>query len=528
MIVPKEERSKTKPGGADGQEESGFLDRILQLFLGLGDPERERKRRLKALAKSFSKDKYKFYKPRGSEIQGDFGRFFYEIYQVVAAAQKLIPPSAVTTSIKRLCIESSLTEEQQELRGRLDEKVIRENAKTTELKTLAEDVKDTVIRFFGTFDAEQTKQINRLYSNVVSFLNFVHHDYYFTLRKFDSAITEGSFTYKPNFDAITGTYVQDDIRDFLEVALALPQDADWNTMFDMLQVYRGVQVIDRDAWKKILRRVVNVLNSGILTRIVQHLSENPDWEPKITQVNERIVEPYLNNIKSETEAVVKKLSNERRNAKLDQLVRQVFGTTVVSRTKHYTENANLMFQKREVSGYRYTAPLNYLKAYLLDYFKKDVRETVQDLLIVRGKWTTNIQATQLSDAYHAVLSVSEQLIRFDEGLAEEGDLGQRLKRAMGRVVEKDPSSTKVLNELLDEINNEAARMIQEGAQNLIIIAKNLKLLIEDMDRKEHEIIINWRQLEGAVEGDLKEQLSQMYRQIYYIVQILQMFVKKPA
>lgn len=511
---------------SDNEESLGLIERLIQIFLGVGDPERDKRRKLRNLGKSFNKDKYKFYKARGSEVQGDFGRFFYEIYQVVAAAQKLIPPSVIETSVRSLCIESSLTESQIQLKEGLDEKVIRDEAKDADLKELAEQVRDRIIEFFGTFDSDQTKHINRLYENVVAFLNFVHFDYYFTLRKFDSAISENSFTYKPRFEPITGTYVQDDIRDFLEVAMGLPRDADWKRIFDTLQAYRQVQVVDRDAWKKLFRKVVDVLNSGVLTRMVQHLSEDPDWQPKMVRSNERIVEPYLNQIKSRTEKVVQKLWYERRNARLDQLVKQIFGTTVVARTKNYTENANTTLQKRGQEGFSYTAPLNYLKAYLLDYFKKDVREVVQDLLIVRGKWTTNIQAQQLSDAYHAVLSVSEQLIRFDEGLAEEGEQGQRLRRAIGRVVEKDPSTTRALKEILEEINREAQRMIQEGAQNLIIIAKNLKLLIEDMDRREHELVINWRELDGSFEGDLKQRLTELYKQIYFLVQVLQMFVKK--
>jgi hypothetical protein len=178
----------------------------------------------------------------------------------------------------------------------------------------------------------------------------------------------------------------------------------------------------------------------------------------------------------------------------------VFGTTVIARTKNYTSKANTSFQRTNADGFLYTDALNYLKAYLLDYFKRDIREIVQDLLIVRGKWTTQIQSQQVSDAYHGVLAVSEQIIKLDDGLGDEGELGQRVRRAMGRVVDRDPSSQKALIEVLNEINTTVLRLVNEAAQNLIIIGKNLKMLLEDIDRKEPQIIINWKQLDSEIES----------------------------
>jgi hypothetical protein len=259
---------------------------------------------------------------------------------------------------------------------------------------------------------------------------------------------------------------------------------------------------------------------------VQHAADDPYWTAKVQARNYRIVEPYLTEVKSEVESTLQKISSERRNNKIEQLVKQVFGTTVVARTKNYTDKANAQFQRLDGAEYLHTEAMNYLKAYLLDFFKKDVREIVQDLLIVRGKWVTNVQSTQISDAYHGVLGVSEQIIKLDEDLGAEGELGQKVRRALGRVVDRDRSSQKLIRELLDQINGKVLRLVNEAAQNLIIIGKNLKLLIEDIDRKEHQIITNWKELDSEIEDSLKERMSVMYKQLYYLVQLLQVYAGK--
>lgn len=518
--------AKDKPGKQPSAEDAGLLDRLMGLFFGLGDPERERKRALKAIGKTLSKDRFKLYKPKGPVVEPAMARLLYETYKSIHAVRKLIQPTDTSGVLKSLVIESLMTDRQHELKGMLEERVIRERIKTQDIKQVAESVKDTMIDFVGTFDANRVREINTLYNELRAFVQFCSFDYYFTLRKFDSAVAEDTFSYKPKFEAINAEYVIDDLRDFLDLLDALPQETDWQRLFDTLAAYRGVEVVDRDAWQKTLKSLRAVAESRVLERIVQHASEDPDWRAAPAVHNARIVEPYLNEIKGNAENVLQKLVAERRNNRIEKLVQQVFGTAVVARTKNYTAKASVMFSKVDSSGFLHTEALNFLKAYLLDHFKKDVREIVQDLLIVRGKWVTSIQSQQVSDAYHGVLSISERIIKLDDSLAEEGELGQKLRRAAGRVVERDPASQKPLKDLLKQVNDEAQRLVSEAAQNLIVIGKTLKSLIEDMDKKEPQLIINWKALDSATEGTLKERMSEMYRQLYYLVQLLQVYTAK--
>jgi hypothetical protein len=523
--VPERENDAKQTSGQDS-DDGNLIERILSIFFGVGDSDRQKKRVLKTLGKNLSKDKYKFYKPRGKEIQPPFGRFLYEIYKSISAVRKLVQTSETGGALKMVVIDSLMDERQHEIRDNLDERVIREQVRTSDMKTVADQVKDRMIDLVGSFDANKVKRVNTLYSDLRTFVDFCHFDYYFTLKKIDSAISEDSFTYKPKFEPIDAEYVVDDIRDFLDVAGALPLEADWDAVFDVLAVYRNVEVVDRDQWRKIWKMLRAVLDSGVLEQIVQHAADDPYWTAKVQARNYRIVEPYLTEVKSEVESTLQKISSERRNNKIEQLVKQVFGTTVVARTKNYTDKANAQFQRLDGAEYLHTEAMNYLKAYLLDFFKKDVREIVQDLLIVRGKWVTNVQSTQISDAYHGVLGVSEQIIKLDEDLGAEGELGQKVRRALGRVVDRDRSSQKLIRELLDQINGKVLRLVNEAAQNLIIIGKNLKLLIEDIDRKEHQIITNWKELDSEIEDSLKERMSVMYKQLYYLVQLLQVYAGK--
>ena len=498
------------------------------MFFGFSDPERAKKRQLKLIAKSLLKDRYKFYKPRTRDVAPGLARLMYETYKTISAARKLVQPTDSSGALRCVVIESLMSDEQSDLRRKLDEQAIREAARGADLRTLSTQIKDTLFKFIGSFANDQIKAINQLHGSICAFVAFIHFDFYFTLKKFDSAINEDSFSYKPRWDTLSCDYVVDDIKDFLELAVSIPPAIDYDAVFTLLKTYRGVQVVDQEQWRKVARSLRDVISSGVLERLVQHAIGDPSWNPKAVSYQTQIVEPYFNEIKATVEAAVQKLGSERRHSKIEQLLKAVFGTTVIARAKNYTQAANTQFAKTQIDGYTHTEPLNYLKAYLLDHFKKDVREIVQDLLIVRGQWATNAQAQQVSDAYHGVLSVSERVVKLDDALDPEGEVGQKLRRALGRVAERDPGTQRVLRDFVAEINDQMRSAITEAAHNLIVIGKNLKLVIEDAGRKEATVILNWRELDAEIEEPIQERMTAVYKQIYHLVQLLQIYVGKNA
>jgi hypothetical protein len=512
---------------AGEEAQQSLFERLLGMLLGADDEERQKRRQLKGIAKALKKSRHKFYKPRGEEAQPALAKFLHDIYRTVGPAQTLLQNAESSAALKGMVIDTYLTDDQRKQRAAFEEDSIREQAKVKDTGELKEYLKSAMVNFFGSFDTKTVKEINATYSNIRLLINFVRFDYYFLLRKFDSALPEDDFAYKPNFDSVQAEYVSDDLKDFLEVAYPLDRQQNWDAVFDALRAYKGVETVSRADWKKVLSQVEDVLKSNVLTMIVQHADQDPFFQPTSRKVNERIVEPYLEKLKTDAEASVQKLLNERRSEKADQLKKKVFGTTAVARTKYYTDTANLVFTKRNLGGYAYTEPLNYLKAFLLDYVKKDMREVIRDILIVRGQWSDNVTSQRLSEAFHQVFNLSEKVVKFDDSLAEEGELGQKVKRAMGRIKDRDPATTKLLKQTLDEVNKQARGMIVDAAQGLITMAKDLKMLIEDYDEQaKGEVVLNWKELDSYSEEPLKDRMTTIYRTTYYFVQLLQMYVKK--
>jgi hypothetical protein len=500
-----------------------IIERVMSLFSGGSDPEAEKRRILRQIAKDLSKHRYKFYKPKGEEVLPAFARFFYDLYKVIAPAQVFLQNAETSVQLKAIIIDSYLDKNLLELQERLSDEMIKDRARTVPTRELSQQLKDELVSFFAGFDGTRMKAIDGTYSSVIAFAKFVNFDFFFLLKKFDSNITERSFTYIPKFEAIRSEYVSDDIKDFMEVLLALDLDQDWKSMFAALKLYKNVDVVATDQWNKALAQLRDIRKSGILELMVRHIDKNPMWQPSARTVDEHIVEGYLQKLRAQIELAIQKILQEKRNAKIDELATAVFGTPAVSRLKNYTDKANLAFSKKMLGGFTNVQGLNYLKAFLLDFFKKDIRELV-DLFLIRGQWSTNLLSQQLSEGFHELMSVSEQLIAFDDKLADDGDLGLRLRNTLAKS-DRDKNQLKNLRIVLKAVNDDAQRMVNVSAQALILIGKNLKGLLEDYQRNPHELLINWKEIELASERPIAERITDVYKKIYYFVQLMQFFAR---
>lgn len=502
----------------------GFFQTILGLIFRDGDPERERRRELKEIGKKITKSKYKFFKPRGEEALPRLAKFFYDIYKVTAPAQILLDKAEASGVFRTILVEQDFTDAHRRLRDSCSEEAIREALQTGDKKAVVNQIKQNLIKLYAFFDNERIAKIEQTYALFEVFMAFINFDFYFLLRKFDSRFPENDFGYSPNFDTINGDYVTDDLKDFLELLPLLTAESNWDGLFDALAEYKGNDVLSRGNWKKLMRVIIDVKQSRILEYIVQVLDQNPKYRAVGVLNQEHIVEAYLSKLKTQTEMTMQKLIQEEQSQKIEGLVVQVFGTAAVSRLNNYTEKANMTFSKKMLGGYIHVAPLNYLKAFLLDYVKKDIREII-NILIVQGQWPARITSQQLSESFHSLLQITEELLAFDDSLSPEGELGQALLGYLKRS-DRDPNAMTSLRQKLKEVNDRGYNYIQLAGQNLVSIGKNLKQCIEDYEKPTGELVTNWKQLNAMAGGHLRDQMVASYKKTYYFIQLLQLYLKK--
>jgi hypothetical protein len=368
--------------------------------------------------------------------------------------------------------------------------------------------------------------IDRGYNLILTMVQFTAFDFFFLLKKFDPNITERNFSYQPKFAPIRGEYLSDELKDFLDAAFAIDPEGDWKTALRILKIYKnGVDVVAPDQWNRLLNQLREIRKSTILELMIRHIDKNPLWTPAPKLPDEHIAEAYIEERRVEARAAVDKIVNAKKNAQIAALAKTIFGSAETDRTKYYTEKAGEIYIKKNFDGFLFAAGINYLKAFLLDHFKKDIRELC-DLLLIRGQWTSPALSQQMSECFHQIMNLSDELISFDETLSDHGENGSRLKAAIIKA-DRDKSQARYVTLILKSVNEEAQGLINTAAQALIGIGRSLKNLLDDYQKPSKELLINWKELEGASETPIVRRITDTYKKIYCFIQILQLLSKPP-
>ena len=518
-------KKPTQESGASekAQEKESFFQSLLSSIFKSSNPEVEKKRRLKNLAKTISKTKYhSFYRPTSGEMLAPFGKLIFDLYKTVSSAQTYFRNTQNPAIFKRQIINYVLSENQMTLLDQLDEQKILELAKTVPIAKLQQDVEHKLQVFTNDFNETRATKADNLEKAFSLFQDFCEFDYYMILKKFDSSYQEFSFNALPRLEKVNGEYVLDDLKDFLAVAYSITDDSvDWTVLFDMLKETQSRELISLGNWKKIIAKIKNIQASKSLDLIVQHISEDFAYETKVTHHHASVIEPYIEKIENDTRALMSKIETEQKESKASSICMQIFGTANPQSLKYFTPDFNAPLEKKGLSVLEYVEPLNYLKTFLVEFVKKTIRE-YYDVVVIRGQWDATLSAP-MSNAYQELLKLSDDVTALDEMMSEEGQMGVKVKTLLPKTAH-DAGAENIINRVVSDANDTARGYIIQGTQNLITIGKTVKQLIEDHALPKPVIVQNWKELERFIETPMKEFSVNLYKKIYLFVQLMQTYI----
>lgn len=495
------------------ESKGGFLSNLLSSLFGSQDADADKKRQLKNISKRLAKSKFKnFYKFSGNEILPPLGKQFYDIYKAIYPVQAMFNAIQNPNMLKHIVISFSLPDNIKTLEESLSEENIRKLAKEIPIANLSKQANERLSTFSDYFTLEKITEIDYLYKQLIALKTVATYDYYFFLKKFDKSIRENDFTSLPHFEKVNAEYLADDLKDYIESVWDIPFDAEWTNLFKLLKSFKGTEPISLGLWKRLVSRLYAIRMSGAMEMIIQLASGNPSYVPNIQSQNTSIIEPYLDKIKNDVEKTINELVESEKTAKTNDFASQLFGDVEINQIKNYTDALKPTFERKGLKYYLNYQALNYMKTFLIEIVKKDLRE-YYDLVIVRGEWSTQSLCTPFSDCYNSLLNLSDKITSFDNELAEDAAIGIRIKTMLPKT-ERDSVSKNSINRLVNDANETAYNLIMEGLRCIITIGKIVKSLVDDCSKTKPELVTNWKALEHYADNSVKNISVALYKKIY--------------
>jgi hypothetical protein len=462
----------------------------------------------------------KFYRAKTDEADPVLAVFFHSIYKAIYPVRVFMKDTAKMTRLRQVVLEAFMDASITELTKRLNPEVIWEQAKTKAPAEITAQIQDDINKLSASFNADRIIGVNNSYNLVMSLFQLVTFDYPGLLKKFDPTFADAPFSGEPKFSPVKSALVAKEIGDFLIISRAVNSGGDWKILLGLLKACAGQELIPADQLSQTLFGLREVCSSKVLELIVQMGIRNPIWQYKARTPDEHIGEAWLETRIAAAQQCLKKINTAQRNNHISALSKEVFDTVDITRLENYTTAKGKILRDKELEEYAYIEGLSSLRFFLGDFMGREIHE-ICDLLLIRGQWTNNTAAREMSDALHSLLEVPASITKFDETLSEDGSDGSRLKAALLRV-DRDHTQIRYINSIVSNCNNEALELLTIATQHLSLIGKNLKDLLDDVQKKHPELLINWRELHQVSKDPLVQRITYDHKKISTFVQLLQL------
>lgn len=503
-----------------------IIDKIVEFITGFSSDERIKVRKLKDINKKLKHLKFKFYSYKNDLVQNAFAQYFYELYRLSQNLNKYINIKVHANSIKLVLFEIFSTPKQKKILEEFADGVVNQKIKkAVDKKKVLTEIQNDLSEYLNSFSSDIINKINLTYNQIEDLSNIITFDWQYLLHKFDADITETNFSYKPEFEVIEGKYILDELVVFNDYIESIDFERDWKFLFEY------VKYISQDEGLiKILNKLIQKCKilkiKHYIYYMVRLIYKDPFFKPKLFTSNTNIVQDYLNNFKFEVkksvDAVIKELKRER----IIKLLLDIFNKTSIFRLKYYTENMNDLLNKKGVTGFKYVEPINYLKAFLLDFCKGIIKPRI-DFLLIKGTWTTNEQSLEYSSLLMDINKLSDKVLAFDNSCSEDEYYGKSI-RQLAFVVAHDQNAKKIMRNTILKVDSEAEKILYESIKLIGDIMKKIKKLIDDKGSKLPKIVINFHKLEWDFPESIHESLIYIYKKLYNFLNLLKYFIKEQA
>ncbi|MDR2052751.1 MAG: DUF5312 family protein [Treponema sp.] len=501
-----------------------IFDKVFSLFSGDNDPDGDKRIFLRQVLRGLTQSKYaKFFRPRTEEIDPSFAYFLYDLYKTVMPLRSFVQNQNQLERIRQITVEAYLDKTSFEIARRIRPDAINAMLKTASSQELTRRLEADIKTLSAGFDVNRTAAINRTYSLISAFINFVSFDFAVILKRFDNAFKMGDPNYIPKFTTVKAVNLVKAIEGFRSVAAPLNVEGDWKVVLGIFKAaLNGVELIPYDQWQNLVLSIRDLQLSNIIDLIIQATLKDPLWQGRIARTEENLAGTWIETKQEEIRRLIDSIAVNQRDARISSLATVIFGAPDVTRLSYYTLKENEIYRRNNLDGFIYAAGLNYLYAFMTDYVYRELLELC-DILLVRGQWTAIALSREMSEGYHNLKDYNEKIEAFDDDLSESGKDGSRLRTALLRV-DRDQSQFRYINSITAGLNERAMELINNANQSLSVVGKHLRNLSEDLQKNPHDLVINWKELNLVSKSPLPQRMEDAVTRIGYITQLLQIIM----
>ena len=183
------------------------------------------------------------------------------------------------------------------------------------------------------------------------------------------------------------------------------------------------------------------------------------------------------------------IRNEIKDGYVKQEVSALFPDGKLDTLYGYNTDTMDIIGKNAASNFTLVMPMRILKTFLKIYYGEQIRSLINDI-VVEGLFTNPALKTSFSQTVFSVNDSLNLIGQFEQAFKDGGKYSVKTINGLIADSHKNADFGKKLNNLVDNINNEAKDIIQKISSLLLLLHDSLGDFVQDTKRSKSEVVSN--------------------------------------
>lgn len=241
--------------------------------------------------------------------------------------------------------------------------------------------------------------------------------------------------------------------------------------------------------RKIYAIFSKILTTSTVKSFIRVIKNDAQYEPKVVKIKPGNVIKYSDFVRKQFEKENEQITIEVQDEHIESEIKELFnGVETILVDGYNAENSETFF-RTGVGSFLWTTPIHIIKNFLQHYFNAKVQALLNDL-VVEGFFTNPQYKTDYSSAVFACVEAITSLKDFEASFNHGGKNDLTLMIGYVQDSNKDSSFITTLIQMIDAVNKESKKLIQEIVSKIFSLSKILEELIPDARRNTPEKIEN--------------------------------------
>lgn len=170
-------------------------------------------------------------------------------------------------------------------------------------------------------------------------------------------------------------------------------------------------------------------------------------------------------------------------------IRELFGDTPLEEVKFYNAETNEFLRKNTPYSFIWITPMQVLKTFMSKFLTQSVR-TVINNIVIEGFFNNQAYKSEFSSTVYSVNEIDNVIAEFEKSFEREQKNDEAELRGLVRDSRKDQDFLKKVGSMVDTINNQAHKIIQDQSKILYQMYMQIGELILDAKKSKSDVISN--------------------------------------